>query len=170
VNVTINGDVNMEPDETFFVDLSAPINGVIGDAQGMGTITNDDMTGPPPTVVTGAASSINTANARLNGTANPNGAATTANFQYGTTIAYGSTTPVQSIGSGVAPVAIANGAATALACNTLYHFRATATNINGTAFGSDATFTTGPCGTIPGSSSTSQGVVYALTQVNGGAN
>jgi disulfide oxidoreductase YuzD len=42
VTVTINGDTLVEPDETFFVDLSAPTNATISDPQGVGTITNDD--------------------------------------------------------------------------------------------------------------------------------
>jgi len=42
VNVTDNGDTTPEPDESFFVNLSTPVNGTIGDAQGMGTIINDD--------------------------------------------------------------------------------------------------------------------------------
>ena len=41
-------------------------------------------------------------------------------------------------------VAIGNGAIVGLACNTLYRFRAVATNAVGTAIGSDATFTTSP--------------------------
>ncbi|HEX2270145.1 MAG TPA: Calx-beta domain-containing protein [Pyrinomonadaceae bacterium] len=42
VNVTINSDTVFEPDETFFVNLSGPTNGTIGDSQGTGTIDNDD--------------------------------------------------------------------------------------------------------------------------------
>jgi hypothetical protein len=42
ISVTINGDSVYEPDETFFVDLSAPTNAIIGDGQGTGTIVNDD--------------------------------------------------------------------------------------------------------------------------------
>jgi uncharacterized repeat protein (TIGR01451 family) len=42
VTVTINGDTLVEPDETFFVDLSGATNAIITDAQGQGTITNDD--------------------------------------------------------------------------------------------------------------------------------
>ena len=49
VNVTVNGDTVPEPNETFFVNLSSPVNGVIGDAQGVGTILNDDGAGTPPT-------------------------------------------------------------------------------------------------------------------------
>jgi subtilisin-like proprotein convertase family protein len=42
VNVTVNGDTAIEATETFFVNLSAPVNAVIGGAQGVGTILNDD--------------------------------------------------------------------------------------------------------------------------------
>ncbi len=47
VTVTINGDVNFEPDETFFLNLTNATNGgVIVDGQGLGTITNDDSLPP----------------------------------------------------------------------------------------------------------------------------
>jgi hypothetical protein len=43
ISVTVNGDTKLEADETFTVDLSNPTNLVtISDAQGLGTITNDD--------------------------------------------------------------------------------------------------------------------------------
>jgi arylsulfatase A-like enzyme len=43
INVTVNGDTTVEPNETFTVSLSNPTNGVtLADAQGVGTITNDD--------------------------------------------------------------------------------------------------------------------------------
>ncbi len=42
VQVTVNGDAKFEPDETVLLDLSNPMNGTIADAQGVGTITNDD--------------------------------------------------------------------------------------------------------------------------------
>ncbi|MET0623715.1 MAG: Calx-beta domain-containing protein, partial [Pyrinomonadaceae bacterium] len=42
--VLVNGDQIIEPDETFFVNLSQPSGGTIADAQGLGTITNDDTT------------------------------------------------------------------------------------------------------------------------------
>ena len=40
INVTINGDTLPEPSETFFVNLTNPTNGVLLDAQGVGTIQN----------------------------------------------------------------------------------------------------------------------------------
>ena len=43
ISVTINGDTLVEPDETFFVNLTnASANSIITDNQGQGTITNDD--------------------------------------------------------------------------------------------------------------------------------
>lgn len=42
VSVTINGDAVFESSESFFVNLSAPSNATIADAQGVGTISNDD--------------------------------------------------------------------------------------------------------------------------------
>ncbi len=43
VSVTINGDMTVETDETFFVNLSGATNGAaVTDGQGVGTITNDD--------------------------------------------------------------------------------------------------------------------------------
>ena len=45
VSVTINGDTTVEANETFFVNLSNATNGgIILDAQGLGTISNDDAT------------------------------------------------------------------------------------------------------------------------------
>ena len=42
ISVTINGDMTVEPNETFTVNLSNAINAAIADAQGVGTIINDD--------------------------------------------------------------------------------------------------------------------------------
>jgi large repetitive protein len=42
VNVTVSGDTSIEPDETFFVNLTSPSNAFIADGQGVGTILNDD--------------------------------------------------------------------------------------------------------------------------------
>ncbi len=42
--VLINGDTLNEPDETFKVNLSSPLNATIADSQAIGTILNDDPT------------------------------------------------------------------------------------------------------------------------------
>ena len=101
----------------------------------------------PPTVITGVASGIDRRVATLNGTATPNGTMTTGYFEYGLTTAYGSTTPVSSLGSGNVGVAIGNGSLSGLTCNTVYHFRAVATNSAGPASGLEAMFTTSKCWT-----------------------
>lgn len=44
VTVLVNGDFVSEAAETFLLDLSAPVNAVIADAQGVGTILDDDST------------------------------------------------------------------------------------------------------------------------------
>jgi Ca2+-binding RTX toxin-like protein len=48
ISVTINSDIKVEPDQTFFVNLSSATNGAtIGDGQGIGTIANDDANHAP---------------------------------------------------------------------------------------------------------------------------
>lgn len=47
INVTVNGDAAIEANETFVVNLTNVVNAVAVDAQGTGTITNDDA---PPTL------------------------------------------------------------------------------------------------------------------------
>ena len=42
VSVLVNGDQITEADETFFLNLTAPVGVTFVDAQGLGTITNDD--------------------------------------------------------------------------------------------------------------------------------
>ena len=41
-NVTVNGDNNAEPTETFFVNVTNITGATAGDSQGLGTIQNDD--------------------------------------------------------------------------------------------------------------------------------
>ncbi len=43
--LTVNGDATVEPDETFFVNLSGASGATIADAQGTATIENDDPPG-----------------------------------------------------------------------------------------------------------------------------
>ncbi|MGZ5482942.1 MAG: lamin tail domain-containing protein [Pyrinomonadaceae bacterium] len=42
-DVTVNGDTQVEPNESFFVNISNASNATIGDGQGQGTIQNDDV-------------------------------------------------------------------------------------------------------------------------------
>lgn len=54
VTVTVNGDVEVEADETFRVDLANPTGATIGDGSAVGTITDDDDTTPPTIAISNA--------------------------------------------------------------------------------------------------------------------
>lgn len=79
---------------------------------------------PAPTVVTANATVITSTGATLNGSINPNGAATTAAFEWGTspTLATFSTLAAGTTNAGTAPVAV-NAVLTGLTTGTTYYFR-----------------------------------------------
>ena len=95
----------------------------------------------PPTPASAPATNIGPLGATLNGNVTPNGHATNARFQYGTSTNYGKTTPAQAIGQGTTPVPIA-AALAGLKSNTVYHFRVVATSSAGTKRSADRTFRT----------------------------
>jgi hypothetical protein len=102
----------------------------------------------PPDAATAAATNIGPLGAQLNGTATPNGHATTIRFQYGTTTKYGKSTPAQAIGQGTTAVPVA-AAIAGLKSNTRYHYRLVATSSAGTTRGADKSFrTTKPTTTL----------------------
>jgi len=103
------------------------------------TFTTLAATGPP-VVATSPATLIASLSATLNGSLNPHGLTTTISFQYGTTTAYGSTTPMQTQTGNTYRNMAAN--ISGLSPNTVYHFRIVATNSAGTRMGGDRTFTT----------------------------
>jgi hypothetical protein len=96
-----------------------------------------------PTVTTKAASAIKGTGATLNATVNPNGVATTYQFEYGATTSYGSKAPVsaQEAGAGSSAVEVSQPI-TGLTPGTDYHYRISATNANGTSKGTDQALTT----------------------------
>jgi phosphodiesterase/alkaline phosphatase D-like protein len=97
-----------------------------------------------PTATTGSATGISASGATLNGAVNANGNSTTVTFEYGTTVAYGTTvTADQSPVTGSSDTAV-SVALTGLAINTTFHYRVVATNSGGTTYGADMTFTTLP--------------------------
>lgn len=65
IPVAYSGEITYEPDETFFVNLSNPVNATIARGQGKGTILNDD---PIPTI------SIENSFGRVEGESAPNNA------------------------------------------------------------------------------------------------
>ena len=96
----------------------------------------------PPIVATGPAAVAGTT-VTLNGSVNPNARATTYYFDYGTTASYGSATPLASAGSGTTAQAV-SAVVRGLAAMTTYHARLLAYNGDGSTYGVDITFTTGP--------------------------
>ena len=93
-----------------------------------------------PTTTTASATSIASGSATLNGTVNPNAAATTVTFDYGITVSYGSSlTAIQNPLTGTASQAV-SASLTGLTPGTTYHFRAKAANSVGTTNGSDQSF------------------------------
>ena len=87
-----------------------------------------------PTVVTGAATGIQSTAANLNGTVNPNGAATTYDFAYGPTPALGSVTKVSSAGNGTRAVSV-KATVAGLVPGTTYYYRLDASNSAGASTG-----------------------------------
>jgi hypothetical protein len=101
----------------------------------------------PPTPKSGAATSVGETGATLNGTLGAGGSSK-AYFQYGTTAAYGTSTPKQSVGVSLSPRTLA-AAIAGLAPGTTYHFRLVAENSAGVSYGGDQTFTTAARGSTP---------------------
>jgi hypothetical protein len=95
----------------------------------------------PSVPVTGAASAITTSSATISGSVNPQGAAAKVSFQFGTTTAYGQSTPTQTLGVGNSPVGF-NAGLTGLSAGTTIHYRAVAQTDFGTFTGADQTLTT----------------------------
>lgn len=96
----------------------------------------------PPTVVTLTATGVSATTATLNGTANANNSATNVFFEYGLTTSYGTqvvASPANLSDTTVTPESV-NLAS--LLPNATYHYRILATNIAGTSYGNDMTFTT----------------------------
>jgi hypothetical protein len=94
-----------------------------------------------PLAQTGNATAIGFTVATVHGQVNPDGAATTYFFEYGTTTQYGSKTASQSAGSGTSFGSFSR-ALSGLRPGTLYHYQIVAQNSHGTANGGDRTFRT----------------------------
>jgi hypothetical protein len=135
VNITSNL-ANLKPGATYHYRVVA--TNTTSTAHGSDAVFT---TLTPPGATTGAATSIGTTTATLNGTVDPNSRDTTFYFEYGTSSSYGTKTAAKSAGSGASPqneaVAISK-----LQVGKTYHFRIVAKSDAGTTSGSDATFTT----------------------------
>jgi hypothetical protein len=148
-NVSVSAGVTgLDPDSDYHVELVAQ------NATGT-TFGGDDkfhtLAPPPPAtpdVTTGAATSVTDTAATVGGSVNPNGTPTKYHFEYGTTTAYGSSTPDVDAGSGTSTQTV-SASLSSLTPDSDYHYRLVATNDGGTANGADAKFHTAPS-TPPG--------------------
>jgi hypothetical protein len=97
----------------------------------------------PPSILQTAANPISLTSAKLTGLVNPNNAATTYHFDWGTDTTYGNQAPDFDAFTGSEGVPVAVGAnISGLQPHTTYHFRLVATNPSGTTEGPDQVLTT----------------------------
>ena len=139
ITLTVNVAANAPASVTNSVTVSGG-----GDTNLVNNTANDPTTiivPSAPTATTGTATGIGTTTATLNGTVNPNGLSTWAQFPYGLTTSYGSTNVVSGPLTGASAQAV-SASLTGLTAGTTYHFYVSATNTLGAANGSDQTFTT----------------------------
>ena len=99
--------------------------------------------GAAPTATTSSADAIGPSTATLTGGVAPEDRQTNWHFNYGTTTAYGSTTPVETLAATMAGQPV-SAALSGLAPATTYHFQLVAVNALGPSAGIDGTFTTAP--------------------------
>ncbi len=92
----------------------------------------------PPVATAEATTEIKFSEATLHGQVNPEGSATTYQFEYGTTTSYGSKVPASpaSAGSGLSNVFVKQSIS-GLTPKTTYHYRVVATSAAGTTYSSD---------------------------------
>ncbi len=158
VNPTDEGDLSASepyPDggTSYIVSygLANTYGGAVGDTVGvlyvdnliLGTAFTDVIPATAPTVTTAAATGVTAYAATLNGSVDPNGADTSAYFQYGTTTAYtGGYSTTNTFVAGSGSNSIPAFAISGLNSGTTYHFQAVGKNSVGTTLGADKTFTT----------------------------
>ncbi len=97
--------------------------------------------GQAPSATTNAATGITQTAAVLNASINPNNSQTQYFFEYGTTTAYGTQTPAQTLAAGTQAVPV-TASISSLNAGTAYNFRVVAINANGRTNGANLTFTT----------------------------
>jgi len=92
----------------------------------------------PPIATTLGSTNLSLTTAGVSGSVNPNNLLTTAWFEWGTTLSYGSNTASQSLAAVNSTLPV-SATVNSLTPGTTYHFRLRATNSLGTSLGSDQT-------------------------------
>jgi hypothetical protein len=95
----------------------------------------------PSDIQTGPAATVSTSGATVSGSVNPGGASIKVHFEFGSSTAYGTSTPDQTIPVGSAPISF-NAALSGLPAGTKIHYRAIASSDFASITGADQTFTT----------------------------
>jgi hypothetical protein len=144
---------------TIDAGVNEPLNGAFdfegdGNTRRIGTTDiGADEFPVPPLATTGPAGTVTGQSATLSGSVIANAMATSYHFEWGTTTAYGHTTPSTGVGDGLS-AATATATLGGLNPGTTYHYRVVATNAGGVATGADRVFTTVGAPTQPTTSST----------------
>jgi hypothetical protein len=130
--------VNADPSQ---VGFSAQTQDWVFTKDATGVVLSLAQAGPP-SVITGSAALIGDRFATVFGNVDPHLLDTTWSFEYGRTVAYGSSTAPQSLAGSLVALPQASAQLAGLKPNTTYHYRLVASNSAGTAQGADSTFTT----------------------------
>jgi len=138
----------LAPDTTYDYEIVATSAGGTTEGGNMSFTTATSSPPPPPsapapTATTTAATGVGPTAATLSGTVNPDGLATTYQFEYGTSTSYGSVAPASPASAGSGTSAVQESVnLTGLSPATTYDFEIVATSASGTTDGGNETFTT----------------------------
>jgi hypothetical protein len=118
---------------------------VAGNANGTNEGARDETfnTPAPPSVEGVSSAEVGSTTATVSAHVNANYVSTSYYVEYGTSTAYGSSTPVEDLGVPLGSVGV-QVHLSGLQSGTVYHYRMVATNAMGSTPGLDATFTTPP--------------------------
>jgi hypothetical protein len=144
---SVGSDINgLEPNRTYRIRAVA-FNSLASHTSTPIVVTT---LGVAPIVQVQAASEVTETGAVLNGAINTIGLQTTYHFEYGTTTAYGSRVPVlaDAIAGNAYTLNSFSRTIAGLSPGASYHFRLVATNLVGTTYGADQTFSTLGAGSV----------------------
>jgi len=127
----------LAPNTTYYYRLDVALDGQTY----AGSVQSFTTRPGAPGASTGATTSVTSGGATVTGTVSPGGVATSYLVEFGTTTAYGQSTPETSAGGGTGSVPV-TAMLSGLRARTEYHYRLVAISAGGTTVGGDRTFTT----------------------------